>query len=98
TLITLNLFPNFHYLSPFIIFCYLYYIILCNTFAYFIVIGKEKCYYLIEVIKLSKIKTSISLDKEIYEKIKDIGDQEDRSFSQQVNKILKDYLNEHESK
>lgn len=47
---------------------------------------------------MSKIKTSISLDDEIYEKIKSIGEQEDRSFSQQVNKILKDFLNERESK
>ena len=41
---------------------------------------------------MDKTKTSISLDKEIYEKIKKIGKSEDRSFSQQVNKILKDYL------
>lgn len=39
---------------------------------------------------MSKIKTSISLDKEVYEKIKELAKQEDRSFSQQVNKILKD--------
>lgn len=39
---------------------------------------------------MEKIKTSISLDKEVYEKIKEIANQEDRSFSQQVNKILKD--------
>jgi metal-responsive CopG/Arc/MetJ family transcriptional regulator len=43
---------------------------------------------------MEKIKTSISLDKDIYEKIKEIGKQEDRSFSQQVNKILKDYLSQ----
>lgn len=41
---------------------------------------------------MEKVKTSISIDKDIYEKIKAIGEQEDRSFSQQVNKILKDYL------
>lgn len=41
---------------------------------------------------MDKIKTSISLDKEIYEKIKEIAEKEDRSFSQQVNKILKYYL------
>lgn len=41
---------------------------------------------------MEKVKTSISLDKDIYEKIKSIGEQEDRSFSQQLNKILKDYL------
>ena len=42
---------------------------------------------------MSKTKTSISIDEEIYKKIKEIGEQEDRSFSQQVNKILKDYIN-----
>lgn len=41
-----------------------------------------------------KVKTSISIDKEISDKIKAIGEKEDRSFSQQVNKILKDYLEE----
>lgn len=45
---------------------------------------------------MSKTKTSISIDSDVYEKIKAIGDEEDRSFSQQVNKILKDYLKEKE--
>lgn len=43
---------------------------------------------------MSKIKTSISIDDDVYNKIKELGEQEDRSFSQQVNKILKDYLKE----
>jgi len=43
-----------------------------------------------------KVKTSISLDKDIYDKIKTLGENEDRSFSQQVNKILKDFLNSKE--
>lgn len=47
---------------------------------------------------MEKVKTSISLDKDIYDKIKEIGDKEDRSFSQQVNNILKDFLKEKESK
>lgn len=41
---------------------------------------------------MSKIKTSISLDENIYKAIKEIGENEDRSFSQQVNKILKEYV------
>jgi predicted CopG family antitoxin len=49
------------------------------------------------VIIMEKIKTSISLDKDIYEKVKTIGDEEDRSFSQQVNKILKDFLKDKEN-
>lgn len=45
---------------------------------------------------MNKIKTSISIDKNIYDLIKQIADKEDRSFSQQVNKILKDFLKEDE--
>jgi len=41
---------------------------------------------------MEKIKTSVSIDKNIYEQIKKIANKEDRSFSQQVNKILKDFL------
>lgn len=45
---------------------------------------------------MDKVKTSISLDKDIYDKIKSIADEEDRSFSQQVNNALKDFLKEKE--
>lgn len=41
---------------------------------------------------MKKIKTSISLDKDVYETVKRIGVQEDRSFSQQVNKVLRDFI------
>ena len=41
---------------------------------------------------MEKVKTSISLDKTVYDKIKELGKLEDRSFSQQVNKILKDFI------
>lgn len=41
---------------------------------------------------MEKAKTSISLDKNVYDKIKAISDKEDRSFSQQVNNILKEFL------
>lgn len=47
---------------------------------------------------MAKVKTSISLDDDVYEKIKSIGEKEDRSFSQQVNKVLKDFLKEKEGK
>jgi len=46
---------------------------------------------------MEKTKTSISLDKDIYDKIKEIGENEDRSFSQQVNKILKEFLSKKEN-
>lgn len=41
---------------------------------------------------MEKVKTSISIDKDVYEKLKELAESEDRSFSQQLNKILKDYL------
>ncbi|HFU3964052.1 TPA: hypothetical protein ACGO2U_002059 [Streptococcus suis] len=41
---------------------------------------------------MEKVKTSISLDKNVYDKVKAISDKEDRSFSQQVNNILKEFL------
>ena len=41
---------------------------------------------------MEKVKTSISLDKTVYDKIKIIGEKDDRNFSQQVNKILKDFI------
>jgi metal-responsive CopG/Arc/MetJ family transcriptional regulator len=43
-----------------------------------------------------KIKTSISLDKEVYDKIQEMAIADDRNFSQFVNKILKEYLNQKE--
>jgi len=45
---------------------------------------------------MEKTKTSISLDKDVYEQIRNIGVKEDRSFSQQVNKILRDFLKDRE--
>lgn len=41
---------------------------------------------------MEKVKTSVSLDKDIYEQIKEIARKEDRSFSQQVNRILKESI------
>ena len=41
---------------------------------------------------MEKIKTSVSLDKSIYEQIKEIAEKEDRSFSQQLNRILKEFV------
>ena len=44
--------------------------------------------------KKNNINCGINLDKDIYDKIKDISKTEYRSFSQQVEKILKDFLKE----
>ncbi len=40
-----------------------------------------------------KSKVSITLDADIIEQIKQLAEQDDRSFSQYINMILKDYLN-----
>lgn len=39
-----------------------------------------------------KEKVSITLDNDIVEKIKKLAEEDERSFSQYINKILKDYL------
>lgn len=41
-----------------------------------------------------KTKVSITLDAEIIDKIKTLAEQDDRSFSQYVNLVLKEYLKE----
>lgn len=47
---------------------------------------------------MEKVKTSVSIDSDIYEKIKTLGIKEDRKFSNQLNKILKDYFEADENK
>ena len=39
-----------------------------------------------------KEKVSITLDSDIVKEIKDMADRDDRSFSQFVNKVLKEYI------
>ncbi len=39
-----------------------------------------------------KEKVSITLDSDIVEKIKALAEEDERSFSQFINKVLKDYL------
>ena len=41
-----------------------------------------------------KEKVSIKLDSNIVDKIKILADDDDRSFSQYINMVLKDYLKE----
>lgn len=41
-----------------------------------------------------KIKVSITLDSEIIDVIKALAEEDDRSFSQYVNLVLKEYLKE----
>lgn len=39
-----------------------------------------------------KNKVSITLDEDIIEKIKQLAEDDDRSFSQYINMVLKEYL------
>lgn len=39
-----------------------------------------------------KTKVSITLDTDLIETIKELAEQDDRSFSQYINLVLKDYL------
>ena len=40
-----------------------------------------------------KSKVSITLDEDVIERIKQLAEEDDRSFSQYINMVLKDYLN-----
>ena len=69
----------------------LYYLVVyCNIFLH------KMIYYLkrwCKNMKPLKEKVSITLDAEIIELIKELADNDDRSFSQYVNIILKDHIN-----
>lgn len=43
-----------------------------------------------------KEKVSITLDSDIVAKIRELADEDDHSFSQYINKVLKDYVNQKE--
>lgn len=47
--------------------------------------------------KALKSKVSLTLDGDIITQIKYLAEDDDRSFSQYINKILKDYLREKEN-
>lgn len=40
-----------------------------------------------------KNKVSITLDEDLVERIKQLAENDDRSFSQYINLVLKDYIN-----
>ena len=44
------------------------------------------------MMKPLKTKVSITLDDNIIKEIKELAEKDDRSFSQYINKILKDWL------
>ena len=43
--------------------------------------------------KALKEKVSITLDSDIIKKLKDLAEDDDRSFSQYINMVLKEHLN-----
>ena len=48
-------------------------------------------------LKPLKSKVSITLDEDIIEKIKELAENDDRSFSQYINMVLKDYIQKTEA-
>lgn len=49
------------------------------------------------IMKPLKERFSLSLDGEVAEEVKKLAEEDDRSFSQFVNIILKEYLKEHKN-
>jgi len=45
-----------------------------------------------------KNRFSITLDEDIAEKIKELAEEDDRSFSQYINMVLREWLKEHYKK
>ncbi len=45
-----------------------------------------------------KKKVSITLDADLIEKVRELAEDSDRSFSQYINLVLKAYLKKHENK
>ena len=46
-----------------------------------------------------KNKVSITLDEDLIQRIKELAEEDDRSFSQYINMVLKDWINkEHKDK
>lgn len=50
------------------------------------------------VLKPLKSKVSITLDEDIIEKIKELAENDDRSFSQYINMVLKEHIQNTEMK
>ena len=45
-----------------------------------------------------KEKVSITLDSDVVKEIRNMAEADDRSFSQFINKVLKDYINKNNNK
>jgi hypothetical protein len=46
---------------------------------------------------MNKIRVTVTIDQDVIKGIKELSENEQRSVSQQVNKILKEYLNSAEN-
>jgi len=46
------------------------------------------------IMKPLKTKVSITLDNDVIKKLKQLAEEDDRSFSQYINMVLKEYLNQ----
>lgn len=42
--------------------------------------------------QFNKVRTSVTLDPEVHEYVAKLAEKEDRSISQQINKMLKDWI------
>ena len=75
-------------------------ILLHLTLYYFVVYVNDSCLYYSKSIKQSEVifmkplknKVSITLDSDIIDAIKILAEQDDRSFSQYINMVLKEHL------
>lgn len=75
-------------------------ILLNLTLYYFVVYVNDSCLYYSKSIKQSEVifmkplknKVSITLDSDIIDAIKILAEQDDRSFSQYINMVLKEHL------
>lgn len=47
---------------------------------------------------MAKVKISISIDEDLYAELQKIAENEDRSISQQINKLIRDLVKEKEGK
>ena len=81
------------------------YIFYYPTLSHFIRLVNSKSYEVVyytkkgdSAMKELKTKVSITLDTTIIEKIKEMAEADDRSFSQYINLILREYLNQQEDK
>lgn len=87
--------------------CVYYFIIFYPTFQYFYLLLDTILIHAILTRRFNmkenkdkplKEKVSITLDSDLVQKIKDMADNDDRSFSQYINRVLKEHVSNLETK